>query len=284
MVRTAILISIFFVFFFARLHGQTSFKDNRWFDEKRYSDFYSNPIREEAEIVISSDSIIAHLGSKTTRYAIKSVKEIPKSSKTEYAVENNGNATTIYIRKTGEQFLGRPRTVAWIASREEGWIVLVPLKNINPQGWLFAGDPKIDIEAERVKIPGYYVFATMKSGSKEDIKKDKMATTNWSIKMNDCQQDLQVELLPDNTGTWWYGQNAKDCKKSAETLKWKLTEEIVNSERVMILSLFADGDANQYTVVELTKGKMVLKGEFNLGMDIDTTTTGFLELTKSKKK
>lgn len=272
MLRSTILISFFFVFFSARLHGQTSFKDNRWFDEKKYSDFYSNPIREDAEIVVSSDSIIAHLGSKTTRYAIKSVKQIPKNAKTEYTVENNGKATTIYIRKTGEQFLGRPRTVAWIASREEGWIVLVPLRNINPQGWLFAGDPKIDVEAERAKIPGYYVFSTMKSGS------------NVAIQMNDCQQDLQIELLPDNSGTWWYGQHGKDCKKSAETFKWKLTEEVVNSERVMMLSLFADSDSNQYTVVELTKGKIVLEGEFNLGMNIDTTTTGLLELTKAKKK
>ena len=114
------------------------------------------------------------------------------------------------------------------------------LKNITPVGYQYPGELKIDIEAERVRLPGYYTFMTMSFARKQDINKDGVASTGYAEELNDCKMDLQLELLPDNTGAWWQGNKAANCKKSEIKFQWKLEDVVLQAKHVMVLYVKLD--------------------------------------------
>lgn len=280
---------LLFIFILSQSIAQTtSFKDNRWFDFKKYGNsFYSKPVHEQAEVIVSDDSIIAHLGSKVIRYKIKGVTDVTTKNKNsrEYKVENNGTELIISISRTNEEYMGKKRKVAWISGGTEGWIVLAPLTSITPLGYLFPGDVKIDIEAERARLVGYYSFDMLRRVDAEAFQKAGATSYNLQIWIDDnCQKDIQIEFRSDNTGTWWYGNTAKSCTNTAEqNFKWKLEQVIKEGQQAMMLTLTSD-DSNQYVIDELTDKKLSLGGEFRLGGDSDTTTNAYLVLSRKKKK
>ena len=280
--------SLLLVFVSFQLFGQTtSFKDNRWFDYRKYPDYYRNPIREQAEVIVSADSMIVHLGSKVIRYKVKGVTDVSTKNKSsrEFKVDYKGTEVTISISRTLEDYMGKRRKIAWIQGN--GWIVMVPLTAITPLGYLFPGDVAIDIEAERTRIVGYYDYDLMRSVDAETYKHADAASSYSLLIWTDdkCKKDIQIELRADGTGTWWYGQTAKNCpKKEEQTFKWKLEQVVDEGRRAMMLTLTADVEANQYIIDELTDKKLTLRGEFNIGDEKDTTTTAYLSLSRKKKK
>jgi len=280
--------TLLFAFVSFQLLGQTTtFKDNRWFDYKKYPNFYSNPIREQAEVIVSADSMIVHLGSKVIRYKVKGVTDVSTKTKStrEFTVEINGAEATVAISRTMEEYFGKKRQIAWIQGG--GWIVMVPLTAITPIGYLFPGDVAIDIDAERTRIVGYYDYDLMRRVNAEEYKRADAASSYGLLIWTDdkCKKDIQIELRADGTGTWWYGQTAKNCpKKEEQAFKWKLEQVVDEGRRAMMLTLTADVEANQYIIDELTDKKLTLKGEFNIGDEKDTTTEAYLALSKKKKK
>jgi hypothetical protein len=285
-------ISVFLLFILllnqANAQSTTSFKDNRWFDYKKYSNnFYSKPVHEQAEVIVSADSIITHLGSKIIRYKIKGVTDIATKNKSsrEYKVENNGAELTISISRTKETYFGKDRKIAWISGGTDGWIVMVPLTSITPVGYLFPGDAKIDIEAERARIVGYYDYELMRRVDAEAYERAGANSYHLLIWTDDkCKKDVQIELRADNTGTWWYGNTAKACPNKAEqNFKWKLEHVVHEGRQAMMLTLTSD-ESNQYIIDQLTDKKLSLRGEFRIGDNDDTTSDGYLVLSKKKKK
>lgn len=281
--------SFLLVFISFQLSAQTtSFKDNRWFDYKKYPNFYRNPIHEQAEVIVSADSMIVHLGSKVIRYKVTGVTDVSTKNKSsrEFKVEGNGVvATTVAISRTVEEYFGKKRQIAWIQG--DGWIVMVPLTAIIPIGYLFPGDVAIDIAAERTRIVGYYDYDFMRRLSAEEYKRaDASNAFNSFITFNDkCRKDIQIELRADGTGTWWYGQTTKNCpKKEEQVFKWKLEQVADDGRRAMMLTLTADVETNQYIIDELTDKKLTLRGEFNIDEEKDTTSEAYLSLSRKKKK
>lgn len=183
-----------------------TFKDTRWFDYKtNTSSMYRKPVNQPTEVVVSADSIIAHLGTKTYRYKVKSVTELRKDFATRYIVDFNGVEKAIGITRINESGVGGPdRTVAMINGYGE-WYVFTPLTNITPIGYVFPGEPKINISEEREKITGYYEFMTLSFASKRDINKDGVASTSYADELNNCQQDILIDLGEDNKGSWAQG-------------------------------------------------------------------------------
>jgi len=281
----AIFASLLLLFVSIQLLAQTtSFKDNRWFDYKKYPNFYSNPIREQAEVIVSADSLIVHLGSKVLRYKVKGVTDISTKTKSsrEFKVDENGAEATVAISRTQEDYFGKRRQIAWIQGN--GWIVMVPLTAITPIGYLFPGDVAIDIGAERTRIVGYYDYDLMRRVNAEEYKRAG-GSYNLLIWTDDkCRKDVQIELRADGTGTWWYGQTAKNCtNKEEQDFKWKLEQVVDEGRRAMMLTLTADVESNQYVIDELTDKKLTLRGEFNISDEKDTTSEGYLSLSRKKK-
>jgi hypothetical protein len=288
--RNSVVILLFFIVVSQQSIGQTtSFKDNRWFDYKKHgSSFYSKPVHEQAEVIVSEDSIIAHLGSKIIRYKVKGVTELATKHKSsrEFKTESNGAEQTISISRTMETYFGKKRRIAWISGGEDGWIVLVPLTSITPLGYLFPGDAKIDIATERARIVGYYDYELMRKVDAEAYRNaDAGSVYGLQIWTDDkCKKDVQIELRADNTGTWWHGHTAKNCtNKTEQIFKWKLEHVVVEGRQAMMLTLASDGESNQYVIDELTDKKLALGGEFRLD-DGDTTSDAFLVLSRKKKK
>jgi hypothetical protein len=264
----------------------TSFKDNRWFDYKKYPSFYDHPIHEQAEVIVSADSLIVHLGSKVLRYKVKGVTDVSTKNKSsrEFKVDDHGTEATVAISRTMEDYFGKRRQIAWING--DGWIIMVPLTAITPVGYLFPGDVAIDISAERTRIVGYYDYDFMRRLSAEEYKRaDASRAFNSFITFDDkCKKDIQIDLRADGTGTWWSGQTAKDCaKKEEQAFKWKLEQVVMEGRRAMMLTLTADVETNQYIIDELTDKKLTLKGEFNID-EKDTTSEAYLSLSRKKKK
>ena len=286
--RNAIPFFVLFIFFsYQSIAQTTSFKDNRWFDYKKYTtNFYSKPVHEPAEVIVSQDSIIAHLGTKVMRYKIKGVTEVATKNKSsrEYTAESNGTELNISISRTMETYFGKKRRIAWISGGTDGWIVMSPLTSITPIGYLFPGDAKIDIEAERARIVGYYDYELMR---KVDAEAYRNANYSYNLQIwtdDKCEKDVQIELRADNTGTWWIGHTAKNCtKKEEQTFKWKLDHVVVEGRQAMMLTLTGD-ETNQYIIDELTDKKIALGGEFRIAGADDTTSDAYLVLSKKKKK
>jgi hypothetical protein len=287
--RNAVPFFVLLVLFSYQSIGQTtSFKDNRWFDYKKYSsNFYSKPVHEPAEVIVSQDSIIAHLGSKVMRYRIKGVTDVATKNKSsrEYTAESNGTELTISISRTMETYFGKKRRIAWISGGTDGWIVMSPLTSITPVGYLFPGDAKIDIEAERARIVGYYVYDLMRKVDAEAYRNAGATSYDLLIWTDDkCKKDVQIELRADNTGTWWIGHTAKGCTDKVEqNFKWKLEHVVVEGRQAMMLTLTSD-ETNQYIIDELTDKKLALGGEFRIAGADDSTSDAYLVLTKKKKK
>jgi hypothetical protein len=284
----SIVLILFFILCWNQSIGQTtSFKDNRWFDYKKNpSNFYSKPIHQPAEVIVSQDSIIAHLGSNIIRYKIKSVADIEAKNKStrEYKVDKNGTEMTISISRSKETYFGKERRIAWLAGGEDGWIVLVPLTSITPIGYLFPGDPKIDIAAERTRIVGYYDYDLMRRVDAEAYRRSGGSYDQQIWTDDKCKKDVQIEFRPDNTGTWWYGHTAKNCtNKTEQNFKWKLEHVVAEGRQTMMLTIVSD-ETNEYMIDELTDKKLSLGGQFRIDDKDDTTNDGYLVLSKKKKK
>jgi len=260
-----------------------TFKDNKWFDPKKAQDFYRYPINENSVLVISHDSIVAHLGNNTFKYLIKKVEDNAKRFEKKYTVIDNGGEGVIRLFKIEENLRGgNSRKVANVIYRD--WAVAIPITNIEPAGFIFPGDKNIDIQLAKDQLPGYYEFSDILSKSSEDIIKMKRFIEDFRLKIGGCQKDMQIEFRPDNTATWWTGQKSNDCKKNEQAFKWRLGEVVLKGERTMILSLINEFDSDEFTVIDVSKGKLVLLGEFYLGLGDDSTQSGYLELKKAKKK
>lgn len=279
------LLSICLLFTSFTSYSQvTTFKDSRWFDYKtNTSSFYRKPNNQPAEVRVTADSLIATLGSTTLRCKIMKATELPKEFKTKYLVDLNGDEKTIFIARTNEANLGGPdRTVAMVNGYGE-WYVFAPLTSITPAGYVFPGEPKSDIAEARENIVGYYEFMTMSFMSPKDINKDGKASTSYAEELNECQQDLLIDLAADNTGSWAEGSRTKNCKQYEQSFKWRLEDVIVKGKRVMTLFFDAGLDSKQFVVKELTRGRLVISGDFKLGTE-DSTIPGSLELSRKKKK
>jgi len=238
----------------------TKFKDDRWYDNKKYGiKYYDHPVIEPAEVILTADRLEAHLGSQTVSYAIKKVEEMPKRFLTEYTVEDGeGKQSSIVIRKGGETRDGRERIMIWATD----WILLTALTNIEPQGYQFPGDPKIDLAEARASVVGYYEIM------------------GYGNDLAQCLRDMKMDLRPDNTGTWSAGE-AAGCTKSEMSYKWKLDEVIVRGKRVLTLFFIAGLDSREFVVQEITKKRLLLKGDFPSG---DSTIPVDIEMSRTRKK
>jgi len=275
--RSFILHCILVVILSTSLSAQTTtvFGGYKWYDLVKDPN-YSKENKSRSEVVVSADSIKVIMNDQTLYYSIKTVTEVPKEFKTDYTVERNGKPELIII---GKSSIGSS-----ISDNYKTWMVVSKLEGISPLGYLFPGEPRIDLEAERTKLPGFYKFATMSFSRKIDINRDGIASTSYGDELSACQQDIQIEFLSDNTGIWWEGQTKESCKKSETKFKWKLEDVVVKTEHVLTLILKMDEfDINTYSVKELTKGGMEIVGEFNFGTE-DTTVEARLFLWKMKKK
>jgi hypothetical protein len=261
----------------------TTFKDTRWFDYKtNTSSMYRKPVNQPATVVISADSIIASLGTTVHRFKVKSVTESPKSFNTKYVVDMDGQEKTIFVARVNEANMGGPdRLVAMINGYGE-WYVFAQLTNIRPQGYLFPGEPKINIEEEKAKVAGYYEFMTLGFTRTVDLNKDGKFSNSYSDELNDCQRDILIDLGEDGTGSWAQGTTGKDCPKFEQAFTWKLEQVLIKGRRELMLFLNADLDSKQFIVKEVTKGRLVIKGEFRFGGD--STEDATLELSRKKKK
>jgi len=276
--RSITLHCIFVVILSTPLLAQTTtvFGGYKWYDLVKDPN-YSKENKSKSEVVVSADSIKVVMNNQTFRYSVKSVKEIPKEFTTEYTVEMNGKPELISIRKASAG-------VANITDSNKSWLVVSKVEGITPLGYQFPGEPRIDLEAERTKLPGFYKFVTMSFSRKIDINRDGIATTSYADELSACQQDVQIEFFADNTGTWSEGQTKEACKKSETKFKWELKDMFVKAEHVLTLVLKMDEfDINTYRVKELTKGGLEIIGEFNFGTE-DSTVEAGLYLWKVKKK
>jgi hypothetical protein len=263
------------------LSQNTTFRDSYWYDMKTHGTaFYSHPVSEPSEMTISKDQIEVTLGQKKITYILKEIKEVPKKSMVEYKVIRDGTEGMITIGKGGQTLDGKTR--AMITDNLE-WVMLPMIRNITPAGWEFPGTPKIDVQAERGKMIGYYEFMTLGFTNKQDINKDGLFSDSYSDELNACQRDIQMEFQADGTGGWWQGQKVKGCEKSQTEFKWKLEEVVVRENKVLMLVLGEGIDSREFKVKEITKVRMVIVGDFNFGSD-DTTVEAELELSKRKKK
>jgi hypothetical protein len=260
-IRFAALTLLASVAFSISARSQTTkFKDDRWYDNKKYgTKFYDHPVIEPAEVILTPERLEAHLGSQNFSYAIKKVEEMPKKFLTEYTVEDgDGKQSSIVVRKGGATRDGRDRIMIWATD----WILLTALTNIDPQGYQFPGDPKINLTEARADIVGYYEIM------------------GYGNELAQCLRDMKVDLLPDNSGSWWAGM-AEGCTKSEMAYKWKLDEVVVGGKRVLMLFFVAGLDSQEFKVTEITRKRLLLRGEFRSG---DSTAPVDIELFKTKKK
>jgi hypothetical protein len=153
------------------------------------------------------------------------------------------------------------------------WYVFSPLSSIIPIGYVFPGEPKINISEEREKIPGYYDFSAVTFPNKADAYKA----------VSDCQQDILIDLGADNKGSWAQGTRAKNCKKEEQSFTWRLEDVLIKGKHTLMLFFDAGLDSKEFLVTELTKSKLEITGDFRFGSD-DSTMPASLELKKKKKK
>jgi len=261
----------------------TTFKDTRWFDYKtNQGSMYRKPINQPATVVVSADSIIATLGTTVHRFKVKSVSE-SRDFKTKYVTDLDGQEKIIFVSRVNEANMGGPdRNVAMISGNGE-WYVFAQRTNIRPQGYLFPGEQKINIEEEKARIAGYYEFMGMGFPRKVDYNKDGVFTDNPSEELSDCQRDILIDLGEDGNGSWAQGSRVNNCTKSEQAFKWKLEQVLVKGVPQLMLILGDDIDSKQFIVKEVTRGRLLISGDFRFGND-DSTAAGTLELSRKKKK
>jgi len=142
----------------------------------------------------------------------------------------------------------------------------------------------IDKEA----IPGQYIFKALTFDDPVDFNKDGKSSRKFEAEVDACVRDIRYELNADGTGRCTTGMQEKDCKNKQERLiKWKIkTGKLKGSgagsvPKTYLVISDADGfDPTPFEILEQTKKKLTIRGEFRDGTD--STSPANLELIKQK--
>jgi hypothetical protein len=146
---------------------------------------------------------------------------------------------------------------------------------------------------DKESIPGHYIFSTLLFDDPVDFDKNGIASREFEAEADACTLDIQYDLNADGTGKYFVGQRKKDCKiKQEKAIKWRVkiakvkqkgkeTGKIEEVTKTFLVISDDDGfDPTPYEIVEQSKKRIILRGEFRDGSD--STSPGVLELKKKK--
>jgi hypothetical protein len=152
---------------------------------------------------------------------------------------------------------------------------------------LFFTHPCTAQSVDKDAIPGQYVFKSLTFDQPVDINKDGKSSRQFEAEADACAIDMRYELNADGTGKCTVGMQQQNCKNKQErAIKWKIkTGKLKGSgadgaPKTYLVISDADGfDPTPFEIVEQTKKKLIIRGEFR--DDSDSTSPGNLELKKS---
>ena len=125
---------------------------------------------------------------------------------------------------------------------------------------------------DKENIPGHYVFSSLLFDHPVDLNKDGKASRDFESEADASLLAIQYDLNADGTGKYTVGQKEK-------AIKWK-----IKTKQLKTYLIIADDDGfdpTPYEIVEQSKKKITLRGEFRDGSD--STAPGNLELKKKKQ-
>jgi len=147
---------------------------------------------------------------------------------------------------------------------------------------------------DKENIPGHYVYSSLIFDSPVDVNNDGIASREFEYEADACALDIHYDLYPDGTGKYTVGMQQKNCKIKQEiAIKWKIkdgkirqrvkaTGKVEEVIKTFLIITDSDGfDPTPYEIVEQSKNKLTLRGEFPDGSD--STTSGNLKLKKNTK-